>query len=383
MEGNAESTLMLVASNHPKLTDLVEKIRLYLTSKLYHELTGALTSLLSEGNLSCDVKVQIFETLVHPLKDSLNILKFCTLLKLSSDALEPNVALEQLSKYDNFLEKNLEACLMLQIAKSYHYVINGQLKDCDTMLDDVQEKIEATQNLSLSLHSAFHHACANMHWALKDYSRCYRSWKMFLNYTSINDIPEPDRQSVARNLAISAIISDDFFGFGEVIHEPIVEAYLKGGPDNWLYELLYIFNEGQLELFDEIAEKHRGNFLHAELSNHVDNMRHKIKLVALLNLIFAKPSRQRTISYAEVVSHCKIEIDMVGPFVLKALARGLIKGHIDQIEGIINVSWVQPRILDINKLDVLNKRIQEWANHIDGLCHRLQVQMKDEETLNP
>ena len=39
--------------------------------------------------------------------------------------------------------------------------------------------------------------------------------------------------------------------------------------------------------------------------------------------------------------------------VMRALSLGLVKGSIDQIDSKIFISWVQPRVLDINQVSYL------------------------------
>ncbi|AFZ81148.1 26S proteasome subunit, putative [Theileria equi strain WA] len=371
MKGDSESTLNLVETNYPGLSDLIIQIRMYLTEKLYHELTGSLITLMSDKNVSCDDKIQVFETVVHPLKDSLNTLKFCTLLRLSSESLDPRVALEHLCKYDKFMEKETEAFVMLQIAKSYHYVKSNQMKECDTLLDSVKEIVTNTMGLDISVHSSYYHASAFMNKACKNYSQCYKDSIMYLAYTSLNDISDTEKTNIAITLTISAIIAPDCFGFGELIHQPIIETQLKGD-HQWLHELLHIFNEGHLQLFDDALERHKGKIVHTELNGHESQLKYKLTLIALLNLAFRKPNKQRCVTFQEIVEHCNIQLNEVEPFILKALACKLIKGSIDHIQEVLRVTWVQPRILDSNKLEFVRQRLKGWITSTNELVSGLE-----------
>ncbi|GIX64501.1 26S proteasome subunit [Babesia caballi] len=362
MKGDADSTLSAVASNHPNLAPLVDQIRHDLAAKHYHELTGALTALVGSPSLVCDVKIRVFEALVHPIKDSLNTLRFAQLLAACSENLDPKVALEHLCKYDSFLEKDTEAHIMHQIAKvsqgvegsatglqAHHMITNGQLKECDVLLGEVKEKVKGTMNLDISVHAAYHRAAAELNKAGANFSQCYKEWIAYLAYTSTNDIPEEDRTAIAIEITVCAIVAPDSFGFGELLYQPIVETYLKGGDHQWLYDMLIIFNEGQLHVFDETVERHRGRIVHTELAGREAQLRQKLTLIALLNLAFSKPSKQRSLSFQEIADHCGIAIGQVEPFVLKALALKLIRGHIDQLQQVVRITWLQPRILDMTK----------------------------------
>ncbi|EAN31644.2 PCI domain protein [Theileria parva strain Muguga] len=372
MKGDAEHTLDLLETNYPSLSNLIVQLKMFLTDKLYHELTGSLITLMSDSSVSCDHKLQVFESVVHPLKDSFNILSFCKLLKLSSELLDPKSALEHLSKYDKFMERDPEAFIMLQIAKSYHYVKSGQTKECDTLLDSVRETVNNSLDLDISVHSSFYHASAYMNKATKSYSQCYKDCIMYLAYTSLNDISENERKTIAVTITISSILAPDSFGFGELIHQPIIEHYLKGTDYNWLYEVLLIFNEGNLQLFEEALERFKGQITHSELNGHEPELRYKLTLIALMNLAFRKPNKQRSLSFQEIVEHCKIQMDEVEPFILKALGCNLIQGHIDQTQGTIQVTWVQPRILDTNKLELVRQKLKGWISSTNELVKGLE-----------
>nr|BAN65790.1 PCI domain containing protein [Babesia bovis] len=373
MKGDAEATLSAVASNHPEFTTLVDGIKHYLEVKYYHELTNALIDLLNSPNIACDAKIRVFEVIVHPIKDSLKKLRFAQILATCSENLDSKVALEHLCKYDSFLENELEAHIMHQIAKAYHMVKSSQIKDCDQLLNDIKEKVESHLNIDISVHAAYHKAAAQLHKATKNFSLCYQEWIMYLAYTSLNDIPENERKNIAMEITICAIIAEDSFGFGELMHQPIIEAYLKEGEHQWLYDLLQIFNEGQLNQFDDAMERYRGQILHTELAGKEPQLRHKLTLISLLNLAFSKPSKQRTLHFQDIAQHCAIPLYQVEPLVLRALALKLIKGHIDQLQQTVNITWLQPRILDMAKLQNLTAKLQDWIEATNNIVINLET----------
>lgn len=122
-------------------------------------------------------------------------------------------------------------------------------------------------------------------------------------------------------------------------------------------------------------------------------MHQKLTLIAFLNLVFRKPNKQRTVTFKEIIAECGVGAKEVEPFILQAFAEGLIRGYVDQVEELVYVSWIQPRILDNNKfvffcfnfnviiktdrLQVLNKRIRDWAMHIHDFTHKLQEQIEN------
>ncbi len=50
---------------------------------------------------------------------------------------------------------------------------------------------------------------------------------------------------------------------------------------------------------------------------------------------------------------------------MKALSLKLIKGVIDQVTSTASISWVQPRVLDINQVAKMKDRVQDWIKKTD------------------
>jgi len=46
---------------------------------------------------------------------------------------------------------------------------------------------------------------------------------------------------------------------------------------------------------------------------------------------------------------------------MKALSAGLVKGKIDEVEGVVQIKWVQPRVLDKSQIRLLGDKIEAWA----------------------
>jgi 26S proteasome regulatory subunit N9 len=49
---------------------------------------------------------------------------------------------------------------------------------------------------------------------------------------------------------------------------------------------------------------------------------------------------------------------------MKALSLKLIRGSIDQVGEVVVVTWVQPRVLEIEQIDNMRQRLQEWDENV-------------------
>lgn len=46
---------------------------------------------------------------------------------------------------------------------------------------------------------------------------------------------------------------------------------------------------------------------------------------------------------------------------MKAMSLGLIKGTIDEVDQVVSITWVQPRVLDSYQLSLLNEQLGDWT----------------------
>jgi 26S proteasome regulatory subunit N9 len=70
-------------------------------------------------------------------------------------------------------------------------------------------------------------------------------------------------------------------------------------------------------------------------------IKEKVALLALMVLVFQRPSHERNIAFGEIAEATRLPEAQVEWLVMRALSCGLIKGSIDQVDGIVRVSWVQ------------------------------------------
>jgi 26S proteasome regulatory subunit N9 len=57
---------------------------------------------------------------------------------------------------------------------------------------------------------------------------------------------------------------------------------------------------------------------------------------------------------------------------MKALSLNLIRGSIDQVDQTVNVTWVQPRVLDRDQIDGMRKRLDTWNRDVNKIATFVQ-----------
>ena len=67
-------------------------------------------------------------------------------------------------------------------------------------------------------------------------------------------------------------------------------------------------------------------------------------------MTFKRPATDRQLTFAEISEATNLPINEVELLVMKALSVGLVKGSIDQVDQKVHMTWVQPRVLDLNQV---------------------------------
>lgn len=81
-------------------------------------------------------------------------------------------------------------------------------------------------------------------------------------------------------------------------------------------------------------------------------------------MTFKRPSDHRSIKFEEIATETKLPLKEVEILIMKALAQGLVKGAIDQVSGVVNMTWVQPRVLSKEQVAAMATTLDAWIGSI-------------------
>jgi len=90
-------------------------------------------------------------------------------------------------------------------------------------------------------------------------------------------------------------------------------------------------------------------------------MRRKMALLCLMEMTFRRPATDRHLSFEDIAEATQLPVDEVEHLVMHALAVGLIRGSIDEVEKRVHVTWVQPRVLSHEQIAVMRNKMETWA----------------------
>ncbi|GBG73033.1 hypothetical protein CBR_g12752 [Chara braunii] len=345
---------------YPDLTEWFVQMGELHQRKLWHELTLKLEQFLDsrvakDGELLKELYhnfIVDFETRINPLK----LAHFAVIV--SNQYKEREVAVHFLEQVVEKLratkERRIEEPILyvkMQIASLK--LQGGDEKACKQLIEEGKSTLDSMTDLDPTVHAAVHWVATQHNKLREDYAAFYRSALMYLAYTSVEKSTEEFKLELAINV-------------------------LEGTRFEWLYHLLLAFNTGDLSKYDELCNVYAADLnAQPELVQNVKRLREKITILCLMELIFSRPSEDRTIPLATIAEKTKLPLDGVEYLLMKTLSVHLIEGVIDQVEGTVRVSWVQPRVLGIPQIKALRDRLDAWLAKVHSTLIAVESEMPD------
>lgn len=173
-------------------------------------------------------------------------------------------------------------------------------------------------------------------------------------------------------MAFAVLVSKQIYNFSELLEQPVLKA-LQNSPFEWVYHLIKVFNSGNINLYDEALKKYHNEIQsHPVLSTNIHVLNEKIRIMSLLELIFQLPKNDRNLHFQAIAKVSGLQVDQVEILVMKAMSLGLIKGSIDQVENLVKITWIQPRVLDIERIGIMREKLDQWNKGLDSLSRKIE-----------
>ncbi|CBJ31774.1 26S proteasome subunit like protein [Ectocarpus siliculosus] len=357
------------ALQYPDMADKYNKLGDLFSRKLWHQLTVALLEFVSDpanaeagGGL-----VRLCTEFVANFEAKMNQLRFvqilCAVGKTCSD---PLVATQL---FETALEKRErlgpEASLLLESELGLLVLRAGKVAEAKEVVEKGKVAVEELESAETAVHSAYYRLSSEYYKTVGPPDSFYRSALMFLAYTPLEGIPQAERYTLATDISLAALTGEGVFNFGEVLATPIL-SMLDGSPNAWLGSMMQAFNMGDIDAFNKLcAENQETMSAQPALVSRATFTKEKIALLCLMNMVFERHSQDRNIPFEEIAARTKLPVDQVEWLVMRAMSLKLVKGVMDEVERLVHVSWVQPRVLEHSQLARLADRLGEWRGRVD------------------
>ncbi|KAG8742258.1 26S proteasome regulatory subunit [Ceratobasidium sp. 414] len=364
------------SSSPPDLHPFFEKFRRQHQRKLWHQLTLTLFEFLDHPQ-SGPYQVDLFTKFVRDFEEKLNQLKLVSMgVRVSKQLDDPTTILTFLTSLLERIdkEKSREAWILLVSSIAHTKLIFGDLAGTKVDMDECQRLLDDLDGVEPSVHAAYYEVAADYYKAKADYVPYYKNSLLYLACVDVETDLAPDQRLIrAHDLSIAALLGETIYNFGELLQHPVLDS-LAGTPHEWLKNLLFVFNEGNIGKFESAIPLFPQEPILEE--NH-PFLRQKICLMALIESVFKRMgtgSAGKTMTFQTIAEETRLPQDEVEHLVMKALSLKLIQGTLDQVSETATITWVQPRVLSGPQLAQLAMRLDEWCDRIDALDAFVQLQ---------
>lgn len=358
---------------HPDLAGWYSEMADLYQQKLWHQLTVKLEQFLALAIFQAgDTLIELYQNFITDFETKINLLKlahFAVIISRQYSDKESAMVylqdvMERIRASKGARKEEPVLYVMMQVAALK--LQGGDQEACKNLLEEGRSTLDTLTDVDSSVHASVHWVSSQYHKSKQDFAEFYKSALLYLAYTSIDTLSEPFKLDLAVDLSLAALLGEKIYNFGEFLAHPIVKS-MEGTTFEWLYHILQAFYAGDLTKYDELCQKYATQ-LNAQpaLVQKERQLREKITILSLMELIFSLPTTERAIPLSTIAERTKLPVDGVEMLLMKTLSVNLIKGVIDQVDGIVRVSWVQPRILSHSQIGDLKERLQLWIDKVNS-----------------
>ncbi len=312
---------------------------------------------------------ETLSTLLTLKKDFINDLKRSHNYRVTDDDNDDNEEEEEENQDEELkqLIQDDEAVIYVKLQIARYYLKLHQLNKAEDILIDVAPKFESlNNNLNSKINSAYYLEKTEHAKILNNYNDYYSNGLLYLS--SVTNLTDEEKNKLRYELCIAALLGDKIYNFGELILHDIFQEISQPSSSttssqyNWLYQLIINLNAGNVDNFNHwlsIAIKKA-----PILEQHQIFLKEKLTIMALLELV----SAHKKLSFDIISEKTNTPIDQVELIIIKTMSLHLIEGYINQDQQYVVVSWIQPRILNLDQVKNLIQNVEHLSKNISLVC---------------
>lgn len=371
-------------NEHPELSEWYTSLSDLYQRKLWHELTLKLEQFVALAVFQAgDALIQLYHNFITDFETKINLLKLAHFAVIvSRQYSEKEAAVDYLegviAKLRDTKEVRIEEpILYIKVQIGTLKLEQADQKECKKLLDEGKCTLDSMTDIDPSVYASFYWVSSQYHKSRQEFAEFYKSALLFLAYTAVDSLSESFKLDLAFDLSLSALLGENIYNFGELLAHPIIKSLL-GTKVEWLYYIIEAFNSGDLIRYQELCNVH-GAALRTQpaLVQNEKNLLEKINILCLMEIIFSRSSDDRTIPLSVIADRTRLTIEDVEYLLMKSLSVHLIEGIIDQVEGTVYVSWVQPRVLGIPQIKSLRNRLDNWVDKVHTALLSVEAETPD------
>ena len=363
-----------LSQKHPSLKKLFDEIDSNMNQHLWYQLSENIITLsqnqeLQQGN---DL-VEFYNGVVFFVEPTMNPMKY---LEYVQNMLHnyKNKMSEALQFVENIENKHKdfkgEAKIAIKILKGFCYLELDKMYELEDVINTTEIDFTGKFEIESTLYAQYYKLSTLFYEKKKDYDKFYNNAFQYLAYET--KLSDEEKLNLCYKMCSAMLIGEKLYNFEELIEKDFFKL-MKGSKYDWISNLILSFNSAKVDQFLSMMEQNKKNIEENDiLKGKSDFLPIKIRIAALLELIFQKNKGERTLSFEEICKVCMTEEDKIEFISMKALSHGLIKGYIDQAERKLYVNWIQPKYLGKEKIGVMKDRINAWIDKAKRVLGDLQ-----------
>lgn len=347
-----------------ELADEWTQIEELYNEKLWNELTIKLITFVNHpANQSEDTLIKLYHNFISTFETKINPYGLVEIVAVVVNYIsDKSEAVQFLQKLKDKVKINDEAVWYCRVMQGQIYLEYLQdLESTKQIIEDLKDVLEESGNVT-AVHGKYFLLASQYYRRVGKHSEYYRCGLQFLG-CSLDEYPKEEWPQQAFFLGLAALLGDGIYNIGELLAHPILES-LKGTDNEWLIELLQAFNHGHINKFEMMKPK--WGAIPDLLAQEV-KLRKKISLLCLMEMTFKRPADQRSIAFEEIAAETKLPMGDIELLIMTALAQGLVRGAIDQVAGVVNMTWVQPRVLNRQQVASMADTLDAWMASITSM----------------
>ncbi|KAL6536360.1 26S proteasome non-ATPase regulatory subunit 13 B [Orobanche gracilis] len=369
---------------HPELSEWYITLSDLYQRKLWHQLTLKLEQFVALAVFQAgDALVQLYQNFISDFETKINLLKLAHFAVIVSRQYSEKEAATNylegvIQKLRNTRESRIEEpVLYVKMQIGLCKLEQGDQKECKKLIEEGKSTLDSMTDIDPSVYASYYWVSSQYHKSRQEFAEFYSSALLYLAYTSVESLSESFKLDLAFDLSLSALLGENIYNFGELLAHPIVKS-LMGTKVEWLYYILEAFNSGDLVRYQDLCRVY-GAALSTQpaLVQNEKKLLEKINILCLMEIIFSRPSEGRTIPLSIIAERTKLNVEDVEYLLMKSLSVHLIEGIIDQVEGTVYVSWVQPRVLGIPQIKSLRDRLDNWVGKVHTALLSVEAETPD------
>eukprot|EP01017_Pseudomicrothorax_dubius_P006240 TRINITY_DN1174_c0_g1_i3.p1 TRINITY_DN1174_c0_g1~~TRINITY_DN1174_c0_g1_i3.p1 ORF type:complete len:238 (+),score=77.87 TRINITY_DN1174_c0_g1_i3:640-1353(+) len=221
------------------------------------------------------------------------------------------------------------------------------------------------------VYSSFYRSNALYHQKRENFEGFYSDILQYLAYTNEKILEDQEKVDLSLQMALAVLLSDKIYNFSELVDQPILLS-LHQSPYTWVFELIKTFNEGSVSKFYANA-KSFAEHMKAQFGGKEKFLEEKIRVMALLELVFRMPKNERTVSFKTIAEVTQLNVQDVELLIMKAMSLDLIRGSIDEIDQTVQIRWSKPKVVDKEKIKVMRDKLVDWSTSLNALVKSFET----------